>query len=71
MDATRRLHHPGTRPAQQVEGIDDERLDADLAQVLAAGATHAGPGRVRQERGHGERSAPGLERVSHRASGRR
>jgi hypothetical protein len=39
MDATRRLHHPGTRPAQQVEGIDDERLDRLIEESARATAT--------------------------------
>ena len=52
---------------QQVEGVDDDPLDADGPQVLAAHAAHAGARRVRQEGRDGQRAAAGDERLSHRA----
>jgi hypothetical protein len=65
MDPAGRLNHSRARPAQKVERVDDDALDANGAQVLAGGSAHAGARGVGEERGHGERPAPGLERLSH------
>ena len=58
-------------PAQEVERVDDQALDADGAEVVAADAAHAGARGVRHEGRHRQRPAAGVERISHPGSARR
>ena len=70
MDPAGGLDDAGARTAEEVEGIDHHALDPDPSQVLAAGAAHAGAGRIGQEGRHRQRRATGDERISHPARAR-
>ncbi len=59
MDPARRLDDARAGTAEEVKGVDHHPLDPDPAQVVAAGAAHAGTRRIGQEGRHGQRATPG------------